>query len=912
MASPYEFKGINKADGLSDLLVNVIFKDSTGFIWLGTGKGLDRFDGKKIKHYPFNNVLQEQRIRINAICETGNGQIWVGNALGLWSLDENTGRLNRMFRETIGNTVNTLLYDGERHLYIGTENGFYVSDFTDIEQINISDRTFSLSNNIKGITRDDSGIYWLVTLNSVLSYNSKNKKVEEYRYPEDVSIQPNFRNITYLNNRLYLGTNNSGIISFDIGTLHFAEFVDVGSNIISSLSTDGEDLIYVSTDGNGIFFISQSKRAIVKSFRHDVNDQESIRSNSVYSLLVDDMQRIWVGFYQDGFDYSLYQSGLFKVYEMASHFSSRNLTVRSFLIGDNEKLIGTRDGLYFINEKSNTVKYFNRSELQSDLILSLAYYQDEYLIGTYGAGMYILNPQTMQLRRHQGLNSDILHRGHIFCFRLDDKGSLWIGSSEGVIRYNGSNSDLLFYTSLNSPLPEGNVYEIFFDSEQKGWICTDKGLALYDPVNGSVKTNLFPSDFFHHEKIHVMYEDRQQRLYFLPEKGDVFVSDLNMRSFSTLEMLPAIQTNVYTSIVEDSTGCLWLSSDGGLVRFCNNDYSLFNYAHGLPSPTFMHYAAHVDERGILWFGNAKGLIYVDPNEIGGNEKLFSRVVFSDLLINGESLDMGKMSDLQKSGSIDLLQDQNNIVFDFTDLSYTNPSSITFEYKMEPLDEDWRLVSGSNEISYYNLSPGNYRLLTRIPGKDSSQITIEISIVQSFFDKYLFFLLILIGIVLAASLYYYNIRKTKKIKKKEQNEAVITLTTENEDEKYRMNRLNKAECKILHEKLKDYMQQEKPYINKELKIADLAEALESSSHTLSYLFNQYLNISYYDFVNEWRITEFKKLVKEGASSKYTLNAMAELCGFSSRASFFRSFKKSIGITPSEYIKNAQNDKGFISQ
>ena len=70
----------------------------------------------------------------------------------------------------------------------------------------------------------------------------------------------------------------------------------------------------------------------------------------------------------------------------------------------------------------------------------------------------------------------------------------------------------------------------------------------------------------------------------------------------------------------------------------------------------------------------------------------------------------------------------------------------------------------------------------------------------------------------------------------------------------------------------------------------------------YKFNQYLNQSYYDFINEYRVTQFKKMVADSQYSRYTLTALAELCGFSSRASFFRSFKKSTGVTPNEYIRS----------
>lgn len=903
-ASSYVFKGITKADGLSDLLVNVIYQDSTGFIWLGTGKGLDRFDGIRIKNFPFENAGQEQRIRINTICETTNRQLWVGNALGLWKLDENTGHLTRVVPETINHPVNTLLFDGRDRLYIGTERGFYVYDFTNIEQISINNNTFSSSNNIRAITKDESGLFWLATTNSVIMYDAVNQEIVEYGYPDTFPVQADFRNIAYLKNKLYLGTYNTGIVCFDIHTHQFSDFVDVGSDIISSVSTDGEDMIYVSTDGNGIFFLSHDKKEIVQSFRHNVNDPESIRSNSIYSMLVDNMKRIWIGFYQDGFDYSLYQSGLFHVYSLPPLFSSLNLTVRSFLIHNQEKLIGTRDGLYYINEKENKVRYFNRSDLQSDLILSLAYYREEYYIGTYGAGIYILNPQTLSLRRFSGNNRDLFQKGQIFCFRADTEGNLWVGSSDGVMRYNGSTEEITLFTSINSPLPEGNVYEVFFDSERKGWFCTDKGLALFDPNTRSIRTNLFPPDFFHKEKIHVMYEDAQRQLYFLPEKGGFFVSNLNMRSFSRINKVPALQANIYTSIVEDDLGCLWLTSDGGLVRFCNQEYMVFNYMHGIPSPTFTHHAAYKDRDGILWFGNAKGLLYINPNEINETDKKPSTLVFSDLLINGNSLSLKELKNIVEAKNITLPYDQNNLVFLFSDLSYTNPSAIAFEYKMDKLDNDWKFIAGHNEISYFNLPPGKYTFHIRLPGNENSEISLDIKIEKSIFMVPL--LLFLLVFVIFFSFYMLK-RKRKSAVVDNENNPDMPDFPKKEDEKYRMNRLSKKECEMLYKKLNLYMQSEKPYLNKDLKIADLADALETSSHSLSYLFNQYLNVSYYDFINDWRISEFKKLAAEdNTSARYTLDVLADLCGFSSRSSFFRSFKKNTGITPNEYIKSLKDN------
>lgn len=125
-----------------------------------------------------------------------------------------------------------------------------------------------------------------------------------------------------------------------------------------------------------------------------------------------------------------------------------------------------------------------------------------------------------------------------------------------------------------------------------------------------------------------------------------------------------------------------------------------------------------------------------------------------------------------------------------------------------------------------------------------------------------------------------------------------------EDKYKNYKLSDEECKRLIKILDREMTKNKLYTNKSLKIADLADVAKTSSHALSYVFNQYMQKSYYDYINEYRVEEFKSAILKDKYSKYTLEALSEHCGFSSRASFFRSFKKVTGITPNEYIKNVK--------
>jgi len=906
------FRGISMADGLSDLLVNVIYKDSVGFVWIGTDNCLDRFDGMNIKHYPFPGS-DVKRKRVTAIEEIDTKFLWVGNGLGLWRLNRETDQMEHVVPETIDCTVSAIAFDDCNKLYIGTEKGLFIHEAGLFKRVMLDSNILSSTNHIVALEIANDGVVWILTSKDLYSYNPEDENIRLHRPESDVSPYA-FRCVTHIHNILYLGTENRGIVRFNIQTGQFSDFVDVGCNIISSLSTDDKDLIYVSTDGNGVHYLSHSQNKIMQSFRHDSRDKTSIRSNSVYSLLVDKENIIWVGFYQAGFDYSLYQSGLFSVYDFPPHFDSMNMQVRSFLIHGNKKLIGTRDGLFYIDEAEKRFKSFLMPVLRANLILSIGYYEGEYYVGTYGGGLSILDPATLSMRNFTETVSPTFRNGHIFCLEPDQNGNLWIGTSDGLYCYNKTNKDLKQYTHVNSQLPEGNVYEIFFDSANKGWICTEDGIGLYDPSSKNIRTNVFPEGFAHKEKIRTIYEDSLHNLYFLPDKGSMLTSNLAMTSFYRTPMNPILNGNAFMSIVEDNEHWLWIGCDDGLIRTKEGEtaYTIYNFSDGIPSPTFTNNAAYKDERGVLWFGNTKGLLFVDTHNISKVSRHPYQIVLTDLQIEGNSLSAEMRQEAIAKGEVVLNHNQNNIVFSFVNLSYTDPSTMTYEYKLEGFEEEWKHVTGLNRVSYYGLSSASYTFRVRVPGDEQSEVSIRIT-TPPMFPVWFWILLLLAAIVIYWVSRSYIVRKKQVVVDKQPRRVIEVDPKQSEsdnanyrssDEKYKTNRLTTEECKELLQKLSRYMEEEKPYTNQDLKIADLAKGIDASSHSLSYFFNQYLNQSYYDYINEYRIAEFKTLVNSAEYSKYTLSALAELCGFSSRASFFRSFKKITGITPNEYIRSIE--------
>jgi AraC-like DNA-binding protein len=105
-------------------------------------------------------------------------------------------------------------------------------------------------------------------------------------------------------------------------------------------------------------------------------------------------------------------------------------------------------------------------------------------------------------------------------------------------------------------------------------------------------------------------------------------------------------------------------------------------------------------------------------------------------------------------------------------------------------------------------------------------------------------------------------------------------------------------------LVEYMQNEKVYLNSELRMQDIAVNLEIPAHILSYIINTILNQNFYDFINQYRIKEAKNRLNNLQYKNLTIVAIAYDCGFNSKATFNRLFKQYTGLTPSQFRNSIQ--------
>ncbi|WP_438978052.1 helix-turn-helix domain-containing protein [Polaribacter sp.] len=105
-----------------------------------------------------------------------------------------------------------------------------------------------------------------------------------------------------------------------------------------------------------------------------------------------------------------------------------------------------------------------------------------------------------------------------------------------------------------------------------------------------------------------------------------------------------------------------------------------------------------------------------------------------------------------------------------------------------------------------------------------------------------------------------------------------------------------------EKLKSYMELEKPYLNPDLNLSDLSDELQINRAELSKIINSGFNKNFNDFINEYRVNTFKEKLNLGEHKQLSLLGIAYDCGFNSKATFNRVFKKITQISPTEFLNS----------
>lgn len=263
LGNDLSFSKLSVENGLSNNQVNVIFKDSYGFMWFGTIEGLDRYDGVEIR--PYSRKFPETVENVYSISEDSEKHLWVGTATGLFFRNNNNDRFERIPIVSENINVRCLVFLSDTSLCVGTTKGlFLVNPKTkESQQILLNDDILSKENVITGIFPDNHGNCWLATHGGLVRYSPETKKKDFFfnnLFPQDGFNS--FTSICNVGNKIFLGTSFMGIVEFDLSTKTFSADINIDNKIVLNISTDNKGRLFAGTDGGGLKIINIRTREI--------------------------------------------------------------------------------------------------------------------------------------------------------------------------------------------------------------------------------------------------------------------------------------------------------------------------------------------------------------------------------------------------------------------------------------------------------------------------------------------------------------------------------------------------------------------------------------------------------------------------------------------------------------------------
>ena len=894
------------ADGLAGETVNRVMKDHAGRIWIATNNGVNIYNGRGIATF---RLAQEKQLTVNVndLCETADGSIYAATDAGLYRL----GNGEKSFQHILPEVQNPecLLAVGNT-LYLGGKQGMQVYEQGELRQRNVGVSGKGLDNVVRQYAVDDHGFIYFLSRYDLNRYDPKTGKTVSCGLSRAMPEHTAVHGLCLLGKCCFVGTRSEGLYLYDMQSQQAKKIEDVG-NVVTSVDKSTDGYVTVSTDGSGAYLIDGNGR-IVEHFNADAEDSHRLPTNAVYTYMRDANGINWFGFVRYGLAYTPHNSQLFRPYGWEG-FTTLGMNVRTHCMRGAEGVIGTQNGCWYVDSKRRISRFFSPAEMSGGHIVnSVAWFEGEYYIGTFDGGVSVLNPQTLTMRSLTEVPQ--LRHSSIGDIKTGPDGRLWIGSSQGLFIID-KQGNMVRYTEQNSHIVGGIIISIAFDGQKNAWLTGATGISLYSAASSEIVEPRWPEGFFHQQP-YMRGTPGHDGIVYMRTGPQVYYSNATMSSFGELPLPITLSDKWCRSMADDGKGHLWLASERGLLRFGYDMTGMLQIGGGEGLLGELISEVSIDENGLLWVATSRGLFTARPEALerwrhntAYKVRLFHIRRGSDLLTSPESMRVNDERAVRLTWNMgsEVLQAEPTLP------DYAQQRSRLYEYRID--GHEWMIVKNDEPIEVRGLWPGRHKLEVRLAGADGTMTVYKVMVVPS---AWAIFEAILLLAALVLLWMWWRYRKSTRVLLSERNEiedALIEVENElqeanadglmadgegNVAQKYQKVKIDERECADIVKRMRQYIEKNKVYTNADLKMKDLADVLRLSPSKLSQVFNLYLNENYYEFINRYRLDEFKRLIEAGEYHRYTITALSEQCGFK-KSNFFSTFRKVEGMTPAEYLK-----------
>ena len=719
------FRQLSVKEGLSQNSVVSVAQDSTGYLWMATQNGLNKYDGRSFKTYPFDfvDITRPTFSHLGKIYVDRKGSIFI------IPLNKNLYKYNQVkdtFELIEGVSDASVLYQDENYNYwVGTyTNGLQTLDSTlsNSRQLIDSDQLATIYNIAK---QNDETI--LISTDKQLIEIDINSFEHQSFIPQTFDgnkVEQNFSaSLVGENSVQWIGTFGDGLYYRDsdnstiINRFSDSEFNNPLPNNLNilDLHIDSNKRLWVATYGSGLYMIDFEEKAI-QHFSAEKHNPRALHYNDILCIHQDYTGTLWFG--TDGAGLSYYDEFLEKFNSFTNLQTPESISidvVRAITVGNDQSVwLGTSGkGLTHYEPVINSWQTFTtfNSKLSSNRVMSLFLDEDELWIGTQGNGLVFYNEKD-GFRQTENLEAKT-----IWTIFKDSQDRIWIGTQDqGLIQFNKSEGTVKQFTTSKTEISSNTIRVLTEDFEGNLWIGTDdKGLMRFNPEKEEFK------NYRHHLEKNAISSNGIKSLYY--DQNDILWIGTNGKGLNALDIKnekfyhfteeDGLANNVVYAILPDNKNNLWLSSNKGITRFSvdgtfkNPRIKNYNNYAGLATE-FNTGAYFKNSNGELYFGGLEGFYWFNPNNIGENSIAPKTTITSLGVLNKTR---------QITQNLQLNHNENTVSFTFSSLQYALPEKNLYQYRLVNYDDDWVFSQNNNFVRYSRLSPGSYEFQVKSSNYD---------------------------------------------------------------------------------------------------------------------------------------------------------------------------------------------------
>jgi ligand-binding sensor domain-containing protein/signal transduction histidine kinase len=726
------FLRLSGIEGLSQNRVTQIVQDDQGFMWLATQHGVDRYDGYQFRM--FKNDPQQT----NSLCgvfmlslfKDRSGTLWMGCEYGLDRFDPST---EIFVHNPIGSDTVPHLSDAVRHVYedargilwLSTGHGLCKLDphsgKTTWFRHSAGDRLSLSSDDIKSSGEDRQGVFWVATGEGLDAFDLNTHHVTFHvplREPHELSFHEDRHGIFWI-----LSASGNGLAVLDrqrglVTRYLFGEDLPglPLTGVIQMLEDRG-GILWLGTLSDGLLRFDRENARFIR-YRNDPSNPDSLPENRITTLVEDREGNIWVGLGATQPTFFTPRPPPFKNLPFDSG-NRANLGEKlvDVIFEDHEGVlwIGTTGALSRCDSTGRQCAHYAipGRGVASDVLSITEDGSGTLWVGTSGQGLcrFDKTSGSCKMFRHASGDSSSLSNDTVSYLLIDREGILWLGTGDGLNKFDPVTERFVVYRDQTAANSAGQMWSMAEDHDGDLWIGSQgSGLMKFDRKTQRLRAGAATVS---NPYVSAVYIDRTNTLWAGTING------LNRLDLSTGRATRYAEENGLTStkiscILEDANGDLWLSTNKGISKFDPKvgTSQNFSIADGLPGDLTGYNACWKSTNGEMFFGGFAGAARFRPEDVS-NDSYVPPVALTAFDLFGAPVMVGSGSPLKRmigfTNEIILRHDQNSFSFQFSALSFRNPSTNRYRYKLEGLDQSWHEVgNGQRVASYTTLPAGAYR------------------------------------------------------------------------------------------------------------------------------------------------------------------------------------------------------------